>query len=215
MNIMKPVYLTIVLILFIGGCMYNAKETNKSIGESNKDLKVKQEDKNSWEVISVKDKKIYFRNGKHLNTRLYDLKYIGQLPSNNKAPYIIISGRSCENCDENISIYIHSPSDGEMKSHGKQIRYSYPGKELDAETNELVFESKMYFGDCLEKYPNSVIWNQKFLNDQNKWEKSVFIVQVYNDTLKEINIKNTSILDEIKKGTACQEVEGIKMISEM
>ena len=213
---MKTVYLTTILsTLLTIGCMYNAKETNRSVNELNKSSESVQSNNNSWEVTAVKDKKIFFKNGKLLNTYLYDLKYIGQLSSYNKAPYIIMAGRSCENCDENISIYIHSPSDGEMKPHGKQIRYSHPGKELDAETNELIFESKMYFGNCLKKYPNSVIWTQKFLNDRDEWQKSIFIVQIDNDTLREINIKNTSILDEIKIGTACKEVEGVEMTGEM
>jgi hypothetical protein len=55
------------------------------------------------------------------------MKVIGQLRTTKKAPYFILSGTTCTECDENISIYIHSPSDGAMKNEGEQRRFAYSG----------------------------------------------------------------------------------------
>lgn len=211
---MRIPYFITTMILVIFGCAYNENNKGKTSKQSNEEVKTEQDNGNPWDIILIKGQTIYFRNEESINTHLYDLSYIGQLPTKKKAPYLIMAGRSCENCDENISIYIHSPTDGEMKSYGKQPRYSYPGKTLDFATNELVFESRMYYGDCLRDYQNSVAWNQKFLNSQNEWEQSTFIVQVYNDTLREINIVDKTIFNEVQKGVTCQEVEGIEMVSE-
>lgn len=207
---MRMFYLIATMILIIG-CTYNDQKDNtaKQGGEE-----VKTKEKNPWEVLFVKGQVIYFRNKENLKTHLSDLKYIGQLTADNKAPYLILSGKSCNNCDENISIYIHSPDDGEMKSYGKQTRYTYPGRELDFASNELVFESKMYYGDCLKDYPNSVVWKQRSINDQNELEESTYIVQVHNDALREISIVDKNIFEEVSKEECCKEVEGIEMVSE-
>lgn len=199
----------ILLVCSCGSGENQATQTGKS-GE----IQITDEAKKPWDVVLVREPIIYFRNQEILRTYLYDLKYIGQLQSGNKAPYLIMSGRSCKDCDENTSIYIHSPDDGEMKSYGEQPRYSYPGKEYDYLTNDLVFESRMLFGDCLQDYPNSVVWIQKFINDQNDWEKSTFIVQVHNEKLREINIVDESIFNEVEKSPSCQELEGIDTVSE-
>jgi len=65
-----------------------------------------------WIFDKVRAHTLEFKNGKSYNTDLYDLKYIGQVANNNKAPFLIFSGRECLECDANISIYIHSPANG-------------------------------------------------------------------------------------------------------
>jgi hypothetical protein len=66
-------------------------------------------------------------DGSKFKTALYGMKVIGQLRTTKKAPYFILSGTTCTECDENISIYIHSPSDGAMKNEGEQRRFAYSG----------------------------------------------------------------------------------------
>ena len=63
-------------------------------------------------------------------TTLYHLKVIGELTTVRKLPYYILSGIGCHECDANVSIYIHSPSNGPMKNEAEQKRFDYPGREL-------------------------------------------------------------------------------------
>src|SRR5206468_4021991 len=51
---------------------------------------------------------IQFHNGRRFVTGLYDVKFLGLLPSR-AAPYVVLSGRGCQECDANISIYVLSP----------------------------------------------------------------------------------------------------------
>jgi hypothetical protein len=67
------------------------------------------------------------RNGDEFATRIYRAEYIGQLPARHKAPFLILSGFGCRDCDANRSIYIISPDDGPMGDEGEQRRFSYPG----------------------------------------------------------------------------------------
>lgn len=133
-----------------------------------------------WQFLKVEGKNIVFKDGGKFETNLYDLKYIGQLSAKNKAPFLILSGRSCTDCDENISLYIHSPSDGPMPNELNLPRYNYPGREYDYMTQKLVFESRMFYND------SGAFWVQKGMNDKGQIDSSIFSVEVNADTLREI-----------------------------
>src|ERR1043166_3621001 len=73
---------------------------------------------------------LVFSDGSRFETTLFDVRVLGALRTSYKAPYIVLAGRGCIQCDANISIYIHSPSDGAMRDQGTQPRFTYPGHEL-------------------------------------------------------------------------------------
>ena len=166
-----------------------------------------------WNFTKIVGQTLYFSNGKKFKTNLFDLKYIGQLKTKAKAPYLILSGRSCNGCGANASIYVHSPSDGPMEEEARQVRYSYPGREFYYLDNTLVFESKMFYGSCLKEKSDCVVWVQRELNEKKIFEMSILILEVENDTLKESYIKNDSYLTA-KQLLNCIELEGIETTSE-
>jgi len=207
----KIIVFGIMLTVFFTGC--SNQEQNNSIVASDSCATATKIDSssnlqnNEWEIAKVEDKTLLFSNGKSFKTSLFDLKYIGQLQTKKKAPYLILSGRSCKDCDENISIYIWSPDDGEMKSGGQQPRYSYPEKEEDYLTNELVYGNRMFYGSCLGT--ESCIWVQRSLNKNKTWKNSVFMVKVQNDTLREIKLNESAELNELLgKVIKCSELPG-------
>ncbi len=116
---------------------------------------------------------------------MYDLEYIGQLRTNKKKPYLILSGRGCKACDANISIYVHSPSDGAMKNEATQSRFSYPGKEFDYENDSLLSEIRTFYGEVLPNVSNGIMWYQKDRQDDLIYKQSVYLLQIEDDTLKE------------------------------
>jgi hypothetical protein len=64
-----------------------------------------------WLFDKVDGSKLVFKDEQIFETNLFELAYIGQVSIDSKAPYLIFSGRDCNECDANISIYVHSPSD--------------------------------------------------------------------------------------------------------
>ena len=157
-------------------------------------------------------------NGAKFATTLYELKVIGQLKTQRKLPYNILSGRGCQECDANTSIYIHSPSDGPMKNEGEQRRFSYPGKETDYENGSFLSEARMFFGDCLPRRPNAVVWFMRFLGEDKQWHESVFLVEVKDDHLVSQEFRSdlpklSEAEDAVRTGQ-CQEVPGIDGPSE-
>jgi len=198
-------YTCCISLLIIVFCSFNnAKQTVQN----------SKPDQSIWIVTGVKGKNLILKNGRQLKTSLFDLKYIGALQTQKKAPYYILSGRGCHGCDANISIYIWSPSDGPMLDDSRQPRYTYPGKEKDYETGKPIFESRMFYSDC-NVYGNSVIWLQRTLNDKGKWIEDMFVVSLKTDKLQETLItKQFKSSKSTFLSTTCKELPGIDVSSE-
>jgi len=157
-------------------------------------------------------------DGSRFTTSLYGLKVVGQLRTSKKLPYFILSGRSCYECDENISIYIHSPSDGPMKNEAEQRRFLYPGRETDYRDGKPLYEARMFFGDCIPSQPNAVVWFQRQLGDDKKWHEGVFLVTVKDDSLTTQELRHDlptlgNARDAVQKGN-CHELAGVDRPSE-
>lgn len=175
---------------------------------------INKQQKTSIDVIGV----LSLPDGSKFKTTLYNMKVIGQLRTTKKLPYFILAGTTCTECDENTSIYIHSPSDGPMKNEAEQHRFAYPGRETDYETGKPVYEAKMFFGDCLAMHPNAVIWFERGIEDDKKWHSGVTVAEVKGDSLVFGQLhgqlpKLTDVQKAIRNGE-CQELPGIDGPSE-
>jgi hypothetical protein len=84
------------------------------------------------------------------------------VPNGNKTPFLIFSGRDCDECDANISIYIHSPSNGHLKIENGENRYGFPGSERDFENKNILYKARAFYGQVLPGI-RGVIWYQKQL----------------------------------------------------
>ncbi|MFY7665509.1 hypothetical protein [Flavobacterium sp.] len=166
-----------------------------------------------FKKVTVKGSKLVLNSKTSFETKLYDLSCIGTLKTKNKLPYFIFSGRSCIECDENISIYVWSPSDAAFEPTSHPWKFSYPGKDTDYESNQLVFESAMYFGTCLGN--ESCIWVQKQRTKAQLWKKSIFILSVKNDYLTETSVTKASEIEHLEsKLSECTELPGRDITSE-
>ncbi|NNE98649.1 MAG: hypothetical protein HKN25_06480 [Pyrinomonadaceae bacterium] len=171
-----------------------------------------------WVFKKTEGQQIIFENGKKINTRLYELKYLRSLVTETGTTFLILSGRGCTECDANIGIYIHNPADGDMKGEAEQMRYAYPGKISYYEDNSLIAESRMFAGNCLPDKTNMVIWYQKELNDDKEWESSAYIAEIINEELVgktlEKELPDIKVSLGLKKAKKCFEIKGIDRTSE-
>lgn len=156
-------------------------------------------------------------DGSAFTTTLYHLEVIGQLKTQSKFPYYILSGVGCQDCDANRSIYIHSPTDGPMKNEAEQSRFNYPGKETNYEDGSLVYEARTFFGDCLGGYPNSVIWFERWPGEDGL-DSDIRVVQAKQDELSsqqmpEDRAKLAEVLAAVRKHK-CREIPGLNRRSE-
>jgi hypothetical protein len=127
---------------------------------------------------------IYFENGIQAKSDLIGMRYIDQLPVAGAPPFLIFSGRGCDKCDMNTSIYILSPTDGSLIKAAKSRRYPFPGKVFAfGPAHTLIRVSRLFIGNCSQGRGPIAVWfiNSKLNSD--KWEKSVFIAEVKNGIL--------------------------------
>jgi hypothetical protein len=209
---MKIIYPILLLTILLSACNHqsNEKKAKKVIG------KEKIVSSNKWIFDSVVGKTLKFKNGKEFSTEIYELKYIGQVENGSKAPFLIFSGRDCDECDANITIYIHTPADGLLVSDYGQNRYGYPGVETDFEENTPLYKAQAFYGEVLPGV-KGVVWYQNTLTENDTWEKSTFLVTLINGKKKESIIKGIEkqqlTLDLLSK-KSCQEIKGIDYTSE-
>jgi hypothetical protein len=130
-----------------------------------------------WEVEFVEGNRLRFHNGDTFATVLYNMDYIGQLgATDSAAPFLILSGRECRECDANKFIFIHSPANGELKGNYLKQKFPYPGRELAYENGAPVNECRFFFGEILPGVQGA-IWHQNTLVGK-KMSPNVLLVQI-------------------------------------
>lgn len=208
------VFNTIVylLFLFVAGCNLPDSTTNVSSRDTiSVDSIINLSE---WVFDKAEDRSLFFTNGKSVNTHLYDLRYIGQVARKEMAPYLIFSGRYCNECDEPISIYVHSPSDGDLTVAMGKNGYSYPGEEKDSATDNLIYQARVFYGEVLDK-TKGVIWYQKKITPTRTWQTDIFLIDLTNNTRKEGVVKDKGQLKQtlnLYRQEKCTEIKGMDLL---
>ncbi len=209
----RPIYILTTLLLVSCG-------TNEALKTPDKNLancvdKVTNAPDN-WEFETVQNKSLLFKNGRSFETGLFELEYIGQIPVDKKAPYLIYSGRDCNGCDANISIYVHSPSDGSLAVERGQNRYEYPGTLKYYEDNRVLQTSKAFYGQVL---PNvvGILWHISGNSLTKKGPGTIYLVRFENGSRKDTSFVSEFALGQTiilaRKGL-CKEIPGREFTSE-
>jgi hypothetical protein len=122
---------------------------------------------------------VHFSNGSDLATGLYAPRVLGTLAAVRKAPFIVLAGRDCLTCGEAEAVYVGSPSDGPL-SH--RAGGPFPGRQLDPETRELLFSSRLFIGRCLDATHDAAIW---FYRDVGKGsaKNGAYFIRIVDDKI--------------------------------
>ena len=175
-------------------------------------------DSSYWKFDKINGSKLLFGNGKQFETHLCQLKYIGEIPVEKKAPFFIFSGSYCNEFDTSTNIYIHSPDDGTLNVETGKNRYPFPGKEKDFSKKILLLQSRAFYGEVLNNV-KGIIWYEKRLLSNRKWDSDIFLINVSNGTKKDTLFKdNGHFLEQtinLLKNSKCLEIEGREFISNL
>lgn len=113
-----------------------------------------------WTLNRVDGSKLLFENGTSLETGLYELAYIGQVPgASGEAPMLIFSGKYCTECDAQVSIYTHVPGGDAFSAAEGRNRNKYPGTENHYESGAALYTARAFYGEVLDN-TSGVIWYQ-------------------------------------------------------
>jgi len=140
------------------------------------------ERKKIWTVLKTDKSKIIFIDKTSLETRLYGVKYYITMKDSNDMPYFVISGKTCEECDENVSIFIFNPNDT-LSMVEKLSRYRFPGKQYDYEDRSNINECRLFI---LKDKSNriSLFWIEKHRLNK-KITRTLLIVDLFGNKLRE------------------------------
>ena len=165
-------------------------------------------------IERIEDTKVYFtpiglQPPPPLETHLHQLKPIGKIQAASKQslPHLIFSGQTCINCNEDPSLYIFQPN-----THRPTI-LSYPGKILDPHSRATLSESRGFYGRCLGRENDVLIFFQREKIDRKSHlQSSVLIVEAEDQQLSESLIEKKlpslqGVLKRVKQKT-CFEIQG-------
>lgn len=202
--------------LFLVSCGANNSSKNPTSQQTDSISKQEIQFSTEWKLERIDSSKLVFKNGRIIETKLNNLEYIGQITLENKDPFLIFTGVDCKFCDANPSIYIHSPSDGELIIGAGKNTYGLPGRTFSYENDSLLYEGQVFYGQVLENR-KGVIWYQKTLMNTGKWESSVFIAEIRNNRIENQFLSDTGLIkhtiDMLQKGL-CKEIKGTDHTSE-
>lgn len=140
-----------------------------------------------------------------LETGLYEARLISELRG-----YVILSGRSCVNCDENTSIYIQKISADHETENGAGTdtdRYTYPGQYADYLSKRVVEKTRMFYGRCYENEP-ALLWLSEYLTESG-WVKSEYLIVFGEEGLEHRYNEGRQPSVFYIENSACRELPGI------
>lgn len=150
------------------------------------------------ETVQLSDQRV-------LHTGLAEARLVSEL-----AGYAIVAGRSCIDCDENTSIYIHpiAPrNSGEGDGTAATERYTYPGEYVDYMSKALVEKTRMFYGRCYENRP-ALLWLSEYREDGG-WVKSEYLIVFGDEGLEHRYNENRQPSIYYIENERCKELPGI------
>ena len=138
------------------------------------------------EVIG--DTALHWPNGAEFVSGFRGVEYIGAIPAERKAPFIIVAGHECADCDAPPSVLVRSPSDGPVRTFtGLRGWHPYPGRVIAYnEDSVVVSHSRLFWGRCLPERPQGLVeFRTEFARNGGEPERSVLITEIDADTLVE------------------------------
>jgi hypothetical protein len=204
------------LTIFLLSCGPNYNSMKHVSQQTDNALNNEYQVDSEWELDRIDSSKLIFKNGRIIETKLNNLEFIGQINVEHKDPYLIFTGVDCKNCDANPSIYVHSPSDGELIIGSGKNTYGTPGRIFSYLNDSLLYEGRVFYGQILEN-KKGVIWYQKTHMKTGKWESSVFIAEIKDNRKVDQFLIDTGLFKQtiylLQKGL-CKEIEGKDQTSE-
>lgn len=142
----------------------------------------------NWEVVRISPEdrskpafgpdQVFFKNGSTTDHIGFELKYLGQLTSPDGSPVVVLSGRTCADCDAGVSFFMYSPKSNQVGT------YAYPAGNVSSKDDgsddkpELYYSGRAFMGKCLLSHAEweGIIAFGRHRDELGAWES---VVQVY------------------------------------
>ncbi len=156
------------------------------------------------------DRVIHFSNGRQLTVVLTDLEVLGQLPSGDSAPVLVLAGRECEACDAGLGVYFVRADGDSIDPRDRP--FSFPGTHEAAaeETSEPYWRGRLFLGKCATQEV-AALWLQSVRDSTGQWHDSAFQVRVLEDSIAGgllSSVPPLATIEENVRSGACVEIPG-------
>ena len=176
---MKKFVMTALFLFFLSFCIY-CKQTQKADKISTTD-NLKSNNKlylNKNNDITVPDS-LEKEIKESLN--ITSFTPLGKITTNNNQWYILKTFLQGETFTEN-SLHLFPQCHLNIADSLLSARYSLPGKCFSFD-DTLIYESRVFYGQCLNDNISSIVWDQKELNNSNEFVPSVFVIEFHDFSL--------------------------------
>lgn len=108
---------------------------------------------------------------------LVDSKDLGTVTGTDGHSYTVRSGRYCDECDAELSLYIFDAAQGEPNVNDGANARMHPGTARDGETGEPYYEARAFFGEVLQGVPG-VVWYERAMGTDGTMEEHTVLVDL-------------------------------------
>ncbi len=152
---------------------------------------------------------LYFPNGTEQRTDLHRGAYLGYIHNRDHAPFLILAGYRCTECDAERMIVVYSPAEGPLRLRRAKT-YSWPGDltEQGLDSATVVSTSRFFFGACVSEGGDAIVQYVTHSGSGGEARTSVSVTQVLERRLVEREVPTlalTSVLARVRRGQ-CREV---------
>lgn len=123
-------------------------------------------------------------------------------------PYALFEGKTCPKCGpENTSLFLQR-----IDGRGKATSFVYPGRIVDPKKNAVVYNGRLFYGNCLPSVKQGVVTHQSEAVDRRGTQKSVVIAEPGPQYIYEVLLERKlpalkTTLDLVKR-KSCFEIAG-------
>lgn len=126
--------------------------------------------------------------------------------------HVLYIAKSCEKCPDDVrSLYLQR-ADAKTDGKSKPMQFVYPGKVLEPKKNQVVYESRAFYGQCLPKVAAGYVVHQREHVGRRGYQRSVFVAQITpegaTEQLIERRLPTLTTTLQLVKRKVCFEIEG-------
>jgi|WetSurMetagenome_2_1015567.scaffolds.fasta_scaffold45347_2 hypothetical protein len=196
----------IIVILFIAlfySCQNRSENIKKSESSQSKNEHVQKEQ--SINLGAIKD-----------SLHLDQIQLLGLMTKNDKTISLLF-GEVDDSLHMGKSLFLFPKGSISYADSLILSKFSLPGNEYDI-SDSLVYNARVFYGNCTKDFPFSVIWVQKAKQNDQKWISSIFVLTPDNpDRLTYTFKEDSSMLKEIEENLKtgnCKEIPGMEIYLE-
>jgi hypothetical protein len=199
----------VLLVLMTTSCQQK-KSISKNVSDNKDVIPIYQDslvsfDRNKPDLDSIK-----------IFQKMDKVKLLGSMTKNDNTILLVYGDKTDETYREQ-GLFLYSIGQILHSDSLKSAIFSLPGNQYNM-FDSLVYQSRVFYGNCTNKFPFSIVWFQKERQKNYNWLTSYYVLtpnnkDQFSHRLNENAIDFNEILSNIQTGK-CKEIPGLDIYIE-